>query len=69
MPHAEAFIEFVNSSKTHFHAVDTAKKMLVANGFKKLSEKEQWKLEPNGKYFYTRNQSTIVPFCVGGKFV
>jgi aspartyl aminopeptidase len=49
--------------------VDTASKLLVDAGFKKLSEKEQWNLTPKGKYFYTRNQSTLVAFVVGGKYV
>ena len=69
LPTAEKFLEFVNASKTPFHAVETVKKILVANGFEKLNEKEVWSLKPNGKYFFTRNQSTIVPFCVGGQFV
>lgn len=69
LPQAQKFLEFVNASKTPFHAVDTVSKMLIANGFEKLSEKEAWNVKPNGKYFYTRNQSTIVPFCVGGKYV
>lgn len=39
-------------------------------GFVKISESESWikKVVPNGKYFFTKNQSTIVAFAVGGKY-
>lgn len=33
-----------------------------------MSEKQPWKLQLNGKYFVTRNQSTIVSFVIGGKY-
>jgi len=62
------FVDFVNASPTAFHAVDTSKKILNHSGFKQLSEKDKWTLEPNGKYYFTRNQSTIVAFAVGGKW-
>jgi len=42
--------------------------MLEKAGFKALSERDNWKLEPNGKYYFTRNQSTLIAFAVGGKW-
>lgn len=36
-------------------------------GFKQVSEREDWKLEIGGKYFFTRNHSTIIAFAVGKK--
>lgn len=33
-----------------------------------MNEKDPWKIERNGRYYITRNQSTIVSFVVGGKF-
>ena len=41
---------------------------LLAAGFEKLSEREQWKLQPGGRYFFTRNLSTLVAFAVGGAY-
>jgi Aminopeptidase I zinc metalloprotease (M18) len=38
-------------------------------GFIHISEREQWELENGGKYFFTRNHSTIVAFAIGKKFV
>jgi len=68
IPIATSFVNFVNQSVTAFHAVETAKQMLTKEGFQQISEKDKWQIKPKGKYFFTRNQSTIVAFCVGGKY-
>ena len=43
---------------------------LSANGFKRINEKAQWgkSVEPMGKYFFTRNESSVVAIAVGGKY-
>ena len=41
--------------------------MLLAAGFERLSERVEWALRPGGRYFFTRNYSTIVAFAVGAK--
>jgi aspartyl aminopeptidase len=66
---ANQFIQFMNKSRSAFAAVATVKEELIGAGFKQLSEKESWaaKLSPNGRYFFTRNDSTIAAFIVGGK--
>ena len=52
--------EFILSSPTPFHAVDTAKKMLEEQGFTELKESENLKPGPGGKYFLTRNLSSLI---------
>ena len=37
-------------------------------GFKKISEKEDWKLKKGGKYYFTRNGSSIIAFVIGKKY-
>ena len=62
-------IEFLNKAWTPFHAVEEVAKVLKEHGFVQLSERENWTdLKPNGKYFFTRNASTILAFAVGGKY-
>ncbi len=49
-------------------AAEEASKRLAAVGFEKLSEKQTWVLRPGGRYYFTRNLSTIVAFAVGSKY-
>eukprot|EP01012_Entosiphon_sulcatum_P020338 TRINITY_DN2530_c0_g1_i1.p1 TRINITY_DN2530_c0_g1~~TRINITY_DN2530_c0_g1_i1.p1 ORF type:complete len:477 (-),score=94.85 TRINITY_DN2530_c0_g1_i1:19-1428(-) len=67
---AQRLVEFVNASPSPFHAVDNAKTRLIAAGYKQLSERASWTqdLKPNGKFFFTRNNSSIVAFAIGGKY-
>mmetsp|Transcript_3069 Transcript_3069/g.9472 ORF Transcript_3069/g.9472 Transcript_3069/m.9472 type:complete len:478 (+) Transcript_3069:116-1549(+) len=67
---AHGFLDFVNASPSPFHAVNTAKQMLLARGFVQLSERESWKgkVARSGKYFVTRNGTALVAFAVGGKY-
>eukprot|EP01102_Stenamoeba_stenopodia_P018127 TRINITY_DN6608_c0_g3_i2.p1 TRINITY_DN6608_c0_g3~~TRINITY_DN6608_c0_g3_i2.p1 ORF type:complete len:462 (+),score=119.25 TRINITY_DN6608_c0_g3_i2:234-1619(+) len=65
---ATQFLSFINKSRSAFFAVAAAKEQLVANGYKQLSERERFNIAPGGKYFFTRNQSSIVAFAVGKKY-
>jgi aspartyl aminopeptidase len=65
---AEELIDFLNAAPTAFHAVQEAKQRLQKAGFKHVSEREAWTVEPGGKYFFTRNYSTIVAFAVGNNY-
>ena len=48
---------------------EEASKRLSAAGFTKLSERAPWgALKRGGKYYFTRNASTIVAFAVGAKY-
>jgi len=42
------------------------KKQLNDAGFQQLKETEVWSLQPKGRYYFTRNQSTIAAFVLGG---
>ncbi|OJJ60794.1 hypothetical protein ASPSYDRAFT_87371 [Aspergillus sydowii CBS 593.65] len=64
------FLSFVNASPTPFHAVNSAKSLLANAGFQEIKEKDSWAstCRPGGKYYLTRNSSTIVAFAVGKKW-
>lgn len=69
-PHLAAandFLTFVNASPTPFHAVRSARAKLEAAGFKYIKERDPWSstLKPGGKYYLTRNGSTLVAFAIG----
>ncbi|XP_042043114.1 probable aspartyl aminopeptidase isoform X1 [Salvia splendens] len=61
-------LDYLNESWTHFHATAEAKRQLVAAGFHLLNENEDWELKPGGRYFFTRNMSSLVAFAIGEKY-
>ena len=58
-------LEFLSASPTPFHAVTSASEMLLAAGFTALYEGDDWQLEAGGKYFTTRNDSSLIAFIHG----
>ncbi len=65
-------LTFINESPTCFHVIDNLKKELVKAGYTELSEKEEWNIAPvsgknGGKYFVTRNDSSIISFRIPKK--
>ncbi|KAI7834878.1 aspartyl aminopeptidase [Kickxella alabastrina] len=67
---AEQLVDFVNKAPSPFHAVDVCRNWLRGANFTELKEKQSWEgaIKPNGRYYFTRNGSSIVAFAVGGKF-
>lgn len=57
-------IEFIQKSPTAFQAAETISAMLKETGFTRLAEGGEWKLESGGRYYLTRNLSSVVAFCV-----
>lgn len=70
-PYHEQMVEFLNSSWTCFHAIAECKRRLVADGYSEIDERSPWRgaLVPGGKYYFTRNDSSIIAFAVGKKYV
>ncbi|KDQ64874.1 hypothetical protein JAAARDRAFT_28525 [Jaapia argillacea MUCL 33604] len=67
---ATKFLSFVNGSPTPFHAVQNAAIRLEKAGFRKIREKDDWEKEISacGKYYFTRNQSSLVAFTIPQKW-
>lgn len=57
-------VEFIEDSPTAFHAVNTISKILDKAGFTRLNESDLWNLKPAGKYYVTRNLSSIIAFVI-----
>ena len=72
LDYAQDFVDFVNASPTPYHAVNTAKGLLKQAGFEELVERNNWdsshSLQKGGKYYVTRNGSSLIAFTVGDKF-
>ncbi|KAL2266431.1 hypothetical protein VTJ83DRAFT_5783 [Remersonia thermophila] len=61
------YLDFMTENPTVFHAVGYFKQMLLKAGYTKISSRDNWegKIQPGGKYFTTRNGSSIIAFAVG----
>jgi aspartyl aminopeptidase len=62
---AERMIRFIDASPTPFHAVATVIAALRAQGFTELHEHDAWTVQPGGRHYVVRGESTIVAFVVG----
>ena len=64
--YTQAFLSFINENPTIFHAVEYFCNRLESEGFIRLSERESWleHLNGGGKYFVTRNDSSLVAFSI-----
>lgn len=67
---AQKAIKYFDSSPDPFHAVQTSIDRLSALGFTELKESEPFQdnIKPGGKYYFSRNKSTIVAFAIGSKY-
>ncbi|MBP3235243.1 MAG: M18 family aminopeptidase [Eubacterium sp.] len=65
--YANRILKLIDKSPTAFHVVENAKSILDAEGFTGLAEAEVWKLKAGGKYYVTRNDSSIIAFTIPGK--
>ena len=63
----QSLLEFIDRSPTPFHAVQEITSTLSNKGFIEIKETDAWRLKPNGRYFLTRNDSSLIAFVVGSK--
>ena len=61
--------EFLKNSYTAYHATQNVCNILTSNGFVELSLGEKWDIAEGGKYFVTRNGSSVIAFVVGANKV
>lgn len=59
---SKELMAFIKKSPTAFHVVNNFSQMLEKSGFTKLNEMDRWEIKPNGKYYVTRNDSSIIAF-------
>ena len=64
MSSVQSFMEFIRNAPSAFHAVEAACAMLRENGFTELCESKPYEIVPGGKYFVTRNRSSVIALTV-----
>lgn len=60
-------MDFLALSPTAFHAVENFTSVLRKKGYQELEEAQHWDIQPGGRYFVTRNGSSLAAFKVGEK--
>lgn len=56
--------DFIERSPSCFHVIYNMKEILTAQGYVQLLESEPWELKKGGKYFVTRNGSSLIAFRI-----
>lgn len=56
--------DFIEKSPSCFHVIHNLKEKLDGEGFEELKEREDWELFAGGKYYVTRNDSSMIAFQV-----
>lgn len=62
---SQNLVDFLDINPSPYHVVEGGKQLLNNKGFKQLELTETWSLKRGGKYYITRNGSTLVAFIVG----
>lgn len=60
----EQLFDFLAASPSCYHAVQALAERLERNGYAQLREQDAWALTPGGKYFVTRNGSSLLSFRI-----
>ncbi len=61
---ANELLGFIKHSPSCFHAVRNITDELDKNGFSVLYEGDEWSVSPGGKYYVTRNNSSVIAFMM-----
>ena len=57
-------MEYLDASRSVFHAVEGLKNILEKAGYTRLQESGKWELLPGGKYYMTRGGASIMAFRI-----
>ncbi len=62
--YAQELLRFIKASPTAYHAVKEIQKLLDDHRFCALQERDHWVLQSGGRYYVTRNDSSILAFTI-----
>ncbi|GKY94490.1 hypothetical protein MPSEU_000414900 [Mayamaea pseudoterrestris] len=65
---ARKAMKFIDASPDPFHAVQTSIQLLKQAGFVQLKGPYKNLIKAGGKYYFTKNKSTLVAFCIGNQY-
>ena len=59
---AEGMLDFIEQSPSCFHAIDNLGRKLDVEGYRRLTEAEDWQLKRGEGYYVVRNESSLIAF-------
>ena len=62
---SQGLLDFLQHSPSPFHATQSMRKTLKEAGYQALDERETWQLQAQGRYYVTRNDSSIIAIQLG----
>ncbi|MCL1948914.1 MAG: M18 family aminopeptidase [Turicibacter sp.] len=62
---AQALIDFMHESPSTFHHVLKIQEQLEQNGYQELKDQDKWQIQPQGKYFVKKHDSSLIAFEIG----
>ena len=62
---AQALLNFIDTSPSPWHVVDTVAQRLLKEGFKPLTESQAWQLKAGERYYVVRGGASIIAFTLG----
>ena len=62
----DSLFQFIENSPTCYQAVEQIKQRLAENGYRSLDEKTPWQIDAGGRYYVTRNDSSLIAFAIPG---
>jgi aspartyl aminopeptidase len=65
--HAQQLLDFIDGSPSPWHAAASIETAARAFQFERLDETAKWQLQPGGRYYVVRDDSSIVLFVLGYK--
>ena len=64
MNYTEKLLSFIAASPSCFHAVENITAKLKGDGYTELCEGRAWNIVRGGKYYVTRNRSSVIAFAI-----
>lgn len=62
---SQGLLDFLQRSPSPFHATQSIVQALQEAGYQALDERAVWQLKPQGRYYVTRNDSSIIAMQLG----
>jgi aspartyl aminopeptidase len=65
LEYARGLIDFIDRSPTPYHAVSSVAERLETAGFRRLDERQEWRLEPGGSAYLVRGGGSLIAWRMG----